>query len=84
MKRFVSLLLALCFLGTSMAFATDDRYEEAIKLFESGKYAEAQALFEDLENYYADLVKECKYQQALEYMGDREIYRKEILLWHIV
>ena len=79
MKSFVSLLLALCFLGSSIAYATDDKYEEAIKLFESGKYAEAQALFEDLEKYYADLVKECKYQQALEYMGDREIYRKEIL-----
>ena len=73
MKKWISLLLALC-LCLSLCACSSGDYKKATNAYTQGDYAAAALLFEQLGDYKdsAELLKDCRYQQALQRIADEE------------
>lgn len=68
MKKIAAFILALAIMGTLAGCDRSD-YKKAVSLYDSGEYAQAMELFEELGDYEdsSTMVKACSYQIALDF-----------------
>lgn len=81
MKKIIALVLA-CILALSMTGCKSSDYEEAVSLYEAGKYDEADQLFAQLGGYRdsVQLRLACRHAQAME-LYDAEAYEEAAKLF---
>lgn len=73
-KKTVAGMLALIMLVMLCSCGKKGKYSEALSLFDAGQYAEAQVIFNELEDYEDSAEKsvECDYQMALTQLGEKQ------------
>ena len=78
MKKIVGIFLCLTMFISVIGCTnpTKDKYAEATQLMESGKYIEAQKIFEELLNYKDchNKAKQCKYLYAVQLVNESDYY----------